>query len=228
MSMRGRVLSAAIAISLCAAYPASAGVNLIQNGSFELGNFDSAPFDTLGAGSTAMTAWTIGGDSIDWIGSYWQPGDGSRSVDLSGNALGSVSQSFSTVTGQKYTVSFLLAGNPDGPPQTKDVDVSVNGASQDFLFPTVLGSATRDSMNWTPISFIFTANTALETLTFASATCGGDISNNCAFGPALDAVSVTSAVPELSTWGMMLLGFAGVGFVAYRRARSASSIGIAA
>jgi CHRD domain len=28
---------------------------------------------------------------------------------------------------------------------------------------------------------------------------------------------VLAAVPELSTWAMMLLGFAGVGFMAYRR-----------
>jgi hypothetical protein len=31
-----------------------------------------------------------------------------------------------------------------------------------------------------------------------------------------------SGVPELSTWGMMLIGFAGVGFVAYRRAKKAT------
>jgi hypothetical protein len=30
-------------------------------------------------------------------------------------------------------------------------------------------------------------------------------------------VSVGSAVPELSTWAMMILGFAGIGFLAYRR-----------
>ena len=39
----------------------------------------------------------------------------------------------------------------------------------------------------------------------------------------LDGVSVVSqvtAVPEPSTWAMMLLGFAGVGFAAYRRKRS--------
>jgi hypothetical protein len=27
----------------------------------------------------------------------------------------------------------------------------------------------------------------------------------------------TAAVPEASTWAMMILGFAGVGFMAYRR-----------
>jgi hypothetical protein len=29
--------------------------------------------------------------------------------------------------------------------------------------------------------------------------------------------TVTSAVPEPSTWAMMILGFAGIGFMAYRR-----------
>jgi hypothetical protein len=29
--------------------------------------------------------------------------------------------------------------------------------------------------------------------------------------------TLTAAVPEPSTWAMMILGFAGVGFMAYRR-----------
>jgi hypothetical protein len=33
----------------------------------------------------------------------------------------------------------------------------------------------------------------------------------------LDTVSVASAVPESSTWAMMILGFMGIGFMAYRR-----------
>lgn len=37
--------------------------------------------------------------------------------------------------------------------------------------------------------------------------------------PAFDSVvaQFTAAVPELSTWAMMILGFAGIGFMAYRR-----------
>ena len=217
-AMRTRIFAAAMAASLCfAAYPAVAAVNLINNGSFELGSFDNQPFDDLTAGSTAITAWTIGGDSVDWIGSYWQPADGSRSLDLSGLGLGSVSQSFSAVIGRQYTVSFMLAGNPDGGPDPKTIEVSVNGVNQFFDFP--LNGATKQNMNWTPESFTFIANTNIETLTFASTTCASSGSNPCAFGPALDAVSVTSAVPELSTWCMMLIGFAGVGFVAFRRSQ---------
>lgn len=39
-------------------------------------------------------------------------------------------------------------------------------------------------------------------------------------------ITVTSAVPEPATWAMMLLGFSGVGFLAYRR-RSGAAIRIA-
>jgi len=42
------------------------------------------------------------------------------------------------------------------------------------------------------------------------------VTGNPALGAYLT-VSYTSAVPELSTWVMMLAGFAGLGFVAYRR-----------
>ena len=35
---------------------------------------------------------------------------------------------------------------------------------------------------------------------------------------------VTVTVPEASTWAMMMLGFAGLGFAAYRKARPAVSI----
>jgi hypothetical protein len=38
---------------------------------------------------------------------------------------------------------------------------------------------------------------------------------------------VTPAVPEPSTWAMMILGFAGVGFMAYRRRRQAIALRIA-
>jgi hypothetical protein len=35
-------------------------------------------------------------------------------------------------------------------------------------------------------------------------------------------LTYTSGVPETSTWAMMLLGFAGLGFAGYRRAKSTS------
>jgi hypothetical protein len=39
--------------------------------------------------------------------------------------------------------------------------------------------------------------------------------------------TATSAVPEPSTWAMMILGFCGLGFMAYRRKQSGSALSIA-
>jgi PEP-CTERM motif len=36
-------------------------------------------------------------------------------------------------------------------------------------------------------------------------------------GVAANLITVTPGVPEPSTWAMMILGFAGIGFMAYRR-----------
>jgi PEP-CTERM motif len=58
-------------------------------------------------------------------------------------------------------------------------------------------------------SFTFTTSTA-GNLTFENA--GGDN-----VGLILDNITVASAIPEPTTWAMMILGFAGVGFMAYRR-----------
>jgi hypothetical protein len=41
-----------------------------------------------------------------------------------------------------------------------------------------------------------------------------------------NAVAV-SAVPEPSTWAMMILGFAGVGFMAYRRRNNTAMLRVA-
>jgi choice-of-anchor C domain-containing protein len=184
------------------------------NGSFESGSFTAAPYDTLGFGSTAITGWVVGLNSIDWVGSYWQPGQGNRSVDLSGNDLGAISQTFDTTPGQQYQVAFLLAGNPDNGPTIKSLGAGVT-IEIPFSFNTT--GFDRSNMGWTPESFTFIAAGTASTLTFTSTTCcSSDPNFPRAFGPALDAVSVT-ATPEPSTWAMMILGFMGVGFLAYRR-----------
>jgi hypothetical protein len=40
-------------------------------------------------------------------------------------------------------------------------------------------------------------------------------------------ISVAGAVPEPSTWAMMILGFCGVGFMAYRRKQNGSALSVA-
>lgn len=185
---------------------ATAQASLITNGSFELGSFTGAPFDTIGNGGTAITGWTVGGNSVDWIGSYWQPQDGNRSIDLAGDGPGTLSQSFATTVNQTYLVQYWMAGNPDGAPTVKtlnaNVIVNVPASFNDTGFD-------KSNMGWTLKAFTFTANSTTSTLTFIDTDTGP-------FGPALDNVSV-AAVPEPATWAMMILGFVGVGFMAYRR-----------
>jgi hypothetical protein len=47
------------------------------------------------------------------------------------------------------------------------------------------------------------------------------------FGPATISASFTTAVPEPSTWAMMILGFCGLGFMAYRRKQNGGSLSAA-
>jgi hypothetical protein len=48
-------------------------------------------------------------------------------------------------------------------------------------------------------------------------TTNGFLTFDSASSLTFEAISQTSAVPEASTWAMMILGFAGLGFMAYRR-----------
>ncbi len=193
----------AAACAAACAVADSAGAAAFTNGSFESGVNPGSGFVTLGNGSTGITSWVVGGDSIDYIGGYWNAEDGARSVDLSGNANGSVSQTFDTLAGQTYLVNFWLAGNPDGGPAAKLAITSADGAQQQSNIFTVTGSDSRTNMNWAAYTYQFTAATNSTTLSFASAT-------NTAYGPALDNVSV-SAIPEPASWALMIAGFGGLG-----------------
>ncbi|MET0308399.1 MAG: choice-of-anchor C family protein [Sphingomonas sp.] len=201
--MRKLILATVAAIVL----PVAANAQAFQNGSFENGP-NPGGFSTLGNGSTAINGWTVGGASIDYIGTYWVAGDGARSIDLSGNGAGSVAQTFDTVVGQHYQVSFLLAGNPDGAPVVKNVGV---GATGNATVNYTLNSAgtSHEAMGWTQYTYDFVATGTSTTLNFASL-------DNSPYGAALDGVSV-AAVPEPAAWGMMIGGFGLAGMALRRR-----------
>ena len=139
----------------------------------------------------------MGAGGVDYIGSYWQAGNGTRSVDLSAIEPGFISQTFDTALGQSYLVTFLLAGNPDGPPPVKSLGVSAAADSGLYTFDTT--GHTTAAMGWTLEQFIFTATGSSTTLTFTS-------NSATSFGPALDNISVSEiseVVPEPGTWVML-------------------------
>lgn len=204
-------------MSVMSLQSAHAVVNLLTNGSFETG-INPGGYTTLNGGDSAsISGWTVGSHSVDYIGSYWQAGQGNRSIDLNGDGLGAIAQQFfATIVGQTYNISFMLAGNPDGGPVNKTVDVIVNGGvPQSFSFNTTGYSAVN--MGWSTESFNFVAGINLSSIAFQSTTT----TNGPYYGPAIDNV-IASAVPEASTWAMMLLGFAGIGFMTLRRRRNSA------
>mgnify|MGYP001050125656 FL=1 len=202
-----------LALALAAALGGVVQAAPFQNGSFETGPTPGG-YVTLSAGDTQITGWTVTGDSVDYIGSYWPAADGSRSLDLSGDAGGGVAQAFDTVAGRTYRVGFALAGNPDCAPTVKTVQVQATGApSVYYLFDTT--NSSLSNMGWAAQTYTFTATGPTTTLAFAS-------QDNTGCGPALDNVAVNditpAPVPALSAWG--LLGLAGLlGFAAMRGRR---------
>ena len=144
-------------------------------------------FDTYSAPST-FGGWTVDRNSIDLIGPYWNAADGSQSVDLDGLAPGSISQTFTTVAGQQYRLTFAYSANKDRTSGTPEMVVEVNGAAIGTPFTHALTHG-LNPIPWSDGSLVFTAPGTSTKLTFAS----GDPSG--AMGIALDAVSV---VPDLS------------------------------
>jgi choice-of-anchor C domain-containing protein len=164
---------------------AFAATNIATNGSFENAGCSSAYQTVFSPDSTTITGWTIGGNSIDWICSYWPAQDGSNSIDMSGNAPGAVSQNISTVSGATYDVKFYMSGNTDGGNlPNKQLTVSVDSYSNPFIHFT-----TGKGTDWELKSFSFTADDNTAILTFTS-------NEPNAYGAALDNVSVVlSACP---------------------------------
>lgn len=204
----------AVAVAALALSAGAASAATIVNGSFEQSSIANiGAFTTLPSGSTAITGWTVGGDSVDYIGTYWAPSEGSRSIDMSGNGAGTLaSQTFATVIGQAYEISFDMAGNPAGAPSTKSLDVNATGgATNTYTFDTT--GHDLANMGWETKTYRFVATSANTTLTFLS-------NDNTAYGPALDNVSIAS-VPEPATWSMLILGFGMLGMGLRRRSAAA-------
>jgi hypothetical protein len=88
-----------------------------------------------------------------------------------------------------------------------------------------LGVTSYTILSATTTSFVgFVSSGSITSLTVQAVT------PNSAVWPTIDdltlAQGMTSAVPETSTWAMMILGFAAIGYMAYRRRNPANTLAV--
>ena len=238
-----RIKSILLSISIVAAISggaAHAATNLVANGQFNLTtngtNKQLASSPTTAADRSTLTGWTSsnGNDGgynfvLDsaiantYNSAIWLKGD-SGLLPNTGNIFASDSQYYpgtlsQTISGltvdNAYTLTFSYA---------LAQQVGFTGANVDNYWQVGFGNATRGSgalsiadggfSGWKTATMTFTASSASQALSFLAQ---GSSPGATPF-MLLDNVSLTAAVPEPSTWGMMLGGIGLVGFLARRRA----------
>jgi choice-of-anchor C domain-containing protein len=216
ISKAALLLTALLSVPLAAT--ATAPTNLLINGGFE--DPGSAPYAgccyTFGPGSggyPVMPGWSVSYGTVDMTptGLYFGPADsGNYALDLNGWEPASISQSFATVAGQTYDVSFAYSLNETNPSNPNTAVVEAGGVSLPisvYLDPSYVGA---EAMLWTHTGFSFVALSEITALSFTSTVSGLG-------GVMIDSVSVTVApVPEPETYALMLLGLAVVGAASKR------------
>jgi hypothetical protein len=144
-------------------------------------------------GSDGVFPNATNGTQAAFLQSYPYPATGN-------NQGGEIDWALSGLTaGQRYALSFDTVSAIIVP--AEPFTVSAFGGSLVGYTP---GSA------YTTDTLIFTPSTSSGSIVFAGSYIGGNAAS------AIDNLSVSS-IPEPSTWAMMILGFVGVGFMAYRR-----------
>jgi hypothetical protein len=203
----------------------AANAAIVTNGDFERGNLSGW---TVNAGTDpSHPPIVIGYNNTNGFpnGAYGEsvpaPVDGltSGAYFSADAAAQSISQSLALTANTGYTLGFDIYAPQNGRNNPFDASLfaSLNGTAISTVF-----SAYSLNRGWLHYSTAFTA-TAASSYNFALNFQGG---GNTAADFVVDNVSVSNVgtAPEPSTWAMMILGFTGVGFMAFRKRKNSSAL----
>jgi len=208
VTIKALLIGAASVFAVCAGRANAA--DLILNGGFEDGVYTATDTGNGNTNSSVPIGWSPNDAFIDYAGFNHIVSGGA--VESGRNALSisnydaepeaELSQTFSDVVGQAYTVSFYGYDGGANGDSNADLTVSVGSASASF----------NDTVSTYTLGTFSFVGAGSDTLTIAANTNPSEWY--------VDNVGVTastvSAAPEPSTWLLMIAGIAGIGLMLRR------------
>jgi hypothetical protein len=216
--VRFRELLLAAAVTMTAVSGAKA--NYLVNGGFETGNFSGWSTQSFGGTNPVVIQYGQAGQYP--IGAFGEAvpapvGGGTYGAYFSTDTGADIIFQKLTLPAGQYQFSFDIYAPSNGLANPFDASYVAGVSHGSELF----GTAKDLAAGWNDLSVDFTSNGKSQ---FAFFAFHGDGMGNIPFAAdvVVDNFSVT-AIPEPSTWAMMLLGFAGLGYMAFRRRSLAAS-----
>lgn len=199
-----RLLITASALGMLVAastIPAEASIVLTQGAS---GTGNNVVFNTVnGVGSTTLTTTTNQGFGVTFTSN--------QNLTATASGQAQVEASSGRFVNNDYVTWHLTAGTGT----TKDVfgikvpNNDKNVATEVMVY--VNGSLTALATEMIPSNGFFTLTASgSDVINSIKVVFNGDVSD-------VEHFRITAAVPEPSTWAMMIMGFCGLGFMAYRK-----------
>jgi len=197
----------------------AAHANILTNGSFE----------------ATLSPWVVSpGINATATGNGFAPDGGAIAIiglnTSFGSGSGTLSQSFTLASGGLFDYAFK-AGRSEGACSCQDVplafSVTIDGIELSSALPAYDGSAPSFAAALKLLStYSGTVSLAAGTHEFAFHFSRGETGFGRAPYFGIDGVNLVqqqvNAVPEPSTWAMLLLGFAGIGYGVHRRRKLAA------